>query len=111
MADQPQDRRRYPRVRSPISCRPVSFLARALPRQVQDASVGGLRAYSDDAHRVGERLELELLFPDGHGATVLAEVVWIEALPDGAPARYDVGMRFVQMDPDDQAAIARLLQE
>jgi hypothetical protein len=107
----PLDRRRFRRVRAPIAVRPVSFLARAVPRRVSDASQGGLRAYSDEPRKVGERLELELFFPDGTGATVLAAVVWVESLPDGGPAHYDVGVRFVDASPADQARIASALQE
>jgi len=109
--DSPIDRRRFPRVQAPISCRPASFLTRVAARQVQDASLGGLRAYTDEPHKVGERLELELLFRDGTDATVLAEVVWIETLTEGGPARYDVGMRFVSFRPGDQERIARVLEE
>lgn len=103
------DRRRFRRIAAPISVRPVSFLARSVPRRVNDASLGGLRAYSDEARRTGERLELELSFGDGDPATVLAEVVWIETLPEGAPARYDVGMRFIDATDADQERIARAL--
>lgn len=106
---QPLDRRRYRRIAAPISVRPVSFLARTIPRRVNDASLGGLRAYSDEPRRTGERLELELSFADGEPATVLAEVVWVERLGDGAPARYDIGMCFIDASAADQERIARAL--
>ena len=106
----PLDRRRYRRIAAPISVRPVSFLAHSIARRVEDASLGGLRAYSDEERRTGERLELELFFPDSTGATVLAEVVWVEPLPGGQPARYDVGVRFIDASSVDQERIARALQ-
>jgi hypothetical protein len=31
--------------------------------------------------------------------TYTAEVVWIEPLPTGSPARFDVGLKFIQLDP------------
>ena len=108
---QPLDRRRYRRIAAPISVRPVSFLARTIPRRVNDASLGGLRAYSDEPRRPGERLELELSFGDGAAVTVLAEVVWVEALTDGEPARYDIGMRFIDASATDQERIARALEQ
>ena len=107
---QPLDRRRFRRIAAPISVRPVSFLARAISRRVNDASLGGLRAYSDEPRRAGERLELDLSFGGGAAATVLAEVVWVERLQDGAPARYDVGMRFIDVSSADQERIARVLE-
>jgi PilZ domain-containing protein len=110
MRDDPRhDRRRYRRVRAPILVRPPGALARAVPQRVNDISLGGLRAYSDDEHAPGTRLELELFFPDGGSATVLAEVVWVEKIPFGAPARFDLGLRFVVARPEDLGRISRVL--
>ncbi|HET6437401.1 MAG TPA: PilZ domain-containing protein [Anaeromyxobacter sp.] len=110
MADE-NERRRYRRVRAAILVRPLGPLARVSPRQVTDISLGGLRAWSDDARRVGTRLELELVFPDGGSATCLAEVVWAEPQPSGAVARYEMGLRFVEVDPDDLDRIAAVLED
>jgi hypothetical protein len=104
------DRRRYRRVCAPILSRPVSYLARGIPRRVNDVSLGGIRSYCDEECEPGTRLELELLFPDGDSATILAEVAWAEHLPAG-PARFDVGMRFVDARPEDLARVARVLAE
>jgi len=103
------DRRRYRRARAPILVRPVGPLAGRDARLVNDISLGGLRAYTDDHHREGERLELELLLPDGGSATCLAEVVWIDCLPDGGPARFDVGLRFVDAADEDLERIGKVL--
>ena len=105
------ERRRYRRVQAPVLIRPVSPLARHVKPNVSDLSLGGLRAYSDEEQKPGARLELELLLPDGASATVLAEVVWVTALAAGAPARYDVGLRFVDVRPEDLGRIARVLRE
>ena len=111
MSREPIDRRRYHRARSAILVRPAGPLTRVAPRQVKDISLGGLRAYSDELHKVGEKLEVELAFPDGGGATCLAEVVWAEELPAGAPARYETGLRFLQIEPEDLERIAALLED
>lgn len=103
------ERRRYRRLQVPILVRPVGALAHRVKQKVNDVSLGGLRAYSDDEHKPGARHELELLFPDGTSATVLAEVVWVTPLAEGAPARFDVGLRFVDARPDDLRRIAQLL--
>jgi hypothetical protein len=104
------DRRRYPRARAPIAVRPLGPLARAMNRRVTDLSLGGLRAYADDRYQVGQRLELELLFSGGGSATVIAEVVWVEELPADAPARHEVGMRFVEVGSQDRQRIAAVLE-
>jgi len=102
------DRRLYRRFDAAIRVRPVSILARAVPRRVHDVSLGGLRAYTDETYRVGARLELELHFQVGQ-AVVLAEVVWVQVNGAGAPARYDVGLRYVDAAEHDQALIHRAL--
>jgi PilZ domain len=107
--DRPRERRRYRRLQAPILVRPVSALVYRAKQKVNDISLGGLRAYSDEKEKPGTRLELELLFSDGVSATVLAEVVWVESLPEGSPARFDVGLRFVDASSEDLDRIAREL--
>lgn len=98
----PVERRRYARVQAPILVRPIGPASlQHLPRQVGDIGLGGLRAYSDEAHMPGTRVELELFLPAGEPAVVLAEVAWVETLPPGSPARFDVGLRFVLVSSTD----------
>ncbi len=103
------DRSRYRRVEAPIYVRPVRPRAYRLARNVDDSTVGGLRAYSDDKRKPGTRLEVEIFFPDRSSAIFLVEVSWVEALPDGSPARFDVGLRYVRVSPEDLDRIAQVL--
>jgi hypothetical protein len=105
----PTDRRKFRRVKAPVLVRPARKVSQLPVRRVADISEGGFRAYSDDSHAPGTRLEVELFFPDGGSAVAIAEVVWVEALPDGAGARFDVGMRFVEARREDLARILKLL--
>lgn len=105
------ERRRYRRVQAPVLIRPVGPLARRVKPKAVDVSLGGLRAYSDEEQKPGARLELELLLPDAGSAVVLAEVVWVAPLPAGAPARYDVGLRFLDARPEDLGRIAQVLRD
>ncbi len=107
----PVDRRKFHRARAAILVRPAGPLARVAPRLVKDISLGGLRALSDDKQKLGARLELELVFPGGEPATCLAEVVWIEELARGAPAKYEMGLRFVQVEPEDLERISSILED
>ncbi len=107
---QPQsDRRRFHRAEVSILIRPVGPLAQLARYEVHDLGLGGLRCYSDEQHAPGKRMEIEIAFPEGGSAVALVEVVWDEALPEGAPARHDVGLRFVDATPDDRDRIAALL--
>ena len=79
-------------------------------RRATDISLGGVRVYADEAPATGDRLELELFLPDETALVCLAEVVWVEPLPDGSPARFDVGARFVKLSASDHARLATVLQ-
>lgn len=105
----PQDRRQYRRIRAALYCRPagVEFLARQ--REPVDVSLGGVRIFSDDAMRVGELLKMEFFLADVPPVTYTAEVVWIEPLEAGAPARFDVGLKFIQLEPEALSLLARVL--
>ena len=73
--------------------------------------MGGIRLYADDPHTAGERLELELFLPDHSELTCRVEVVWIETLPLDAPARFDVGVRFVEISDADRSRLAAALEK
>jgi PilZ domain-containing protein len=83
----------------------MQFLARM--REPVDISLGGLRIFSDEDRKVGELLKLEFFLPDVPPVTYTAEVVWVDPLEEGAPARFDVGLKFIQLEPE---AIKVLLQ-
>jgi hypothetical protein len=105
----PLDRRKFRRIKTALYCRPagVKFLARQ--REPIDVSLGGVRIYSDDELRVGELLKMEFFLPDVDPVTYTAEVVWIERLAADAPARFDVGLKFVQLDPSALKLLMRVL--
>jgi len=83
----------------------MQFLART--REPVDISLGGLRVFSDEERRVGELLKMEFFLPDVAPVTYTAEVVWVGRMPAGAPATFDVGLKFIQLEPD---ALKLLLQ-
>jgi hypothetical protein len=85
----------------------MQFLARQ--REPVDISLGGLRIFSDDNLRVGELLKLEIFLPEIPPVTYTAEVVWTEQLPAGSPARFDVGLKFIQLEPDALKLLLRVL--
>jgi hypothetical protein len=82
-----------------------------LPSNLQtvDVSLGGVRIYSDASMRVGTHVELDFLAPDTPPITFTAEVMWVEELAAGAPARFDVGLRFLQLAPDGLKLLFHIL--
>ena len=103
------DRRKDRRIRAALYCRPagVEFLARQ--KEPVDVSLGGVRIYSDDELKVGKLLKMEFFLPDVPPVTYTAEVVWIERLPPGSVARFDVGLKFIQLEPDALRFLTKLL--
>jgi c-di-GMP-binding flagellar brake protein YcgR len=103
------DRRKYRRIRAPLYCRPAGMHFLARQREPVDVSLGGIRIFSDEALRVGELLKMEFFLPDVPPVTYTAEVVWVETLTGDAPARYDVGLKFIQLEPDALKLLLKFL--
>ncbi|HEX8790769.1 MAG TPA: PilZ domain-containing protein [Polyangiaceae bacterium] len=104
-----EERRRYRRIQAPVYCRPAGVSLLARHRELVDISLGGVRVYSDDRYRVGALVKMEFFVDGGPTVTYTAEVVWIEALPPGEPAKYDVGLKFVDLSPQALAFLTSLL--
>jgi hypothetical protein len=105
----PQDRRQDRRIRASVYCRPAGAELDSRRRQPVDVSMGGIRIYSDDPLKLGELFKMEFFVPDTPPVTYTAEVVWIEPLDEGAPARFDVGLKFIQLEPAAMALLMRVL--
>lgn len=105
MGEDHGERRRYRRLQVPVYCRAAGIITRRHPI---DMSLGGVRIYSDQPFRKGERLTLEMMTADAL-TPFTAEVVWIEKLPPGSPATYDVGLRFHDVDPGQAAILDKIL--
>ena len=73
-------------------------------------SLGGARVFSDDRLKLGTKLYIELLPDPDSSVQVLARVVWIDELPAGAPARYDVGLEFLDVPEEMISRLAAILQ-
>jgi c-di-GMP-binding flagellar brake protein YcgR len=104
------DRRRYPRIAAAVFYRPAGPPFLHHRRSAIDVSAGGMRVYSDDRMSVGARLEIELLLDDESSARCWARVAWIEHLPPGAGAAYDIGLEFTDMTEVDRQLLAEALK-
>jgi len=105
----PQDRRQFRRIQAPVFCRPRGVPNPKAHQEVRDISRGGMRVFSDDTHVPGARLELELLLADGQTLVIDAEVVWVDALPEGSPAKFDVGLRYLAPQEGEVSRLAEVL--
>jgi len=76
-----------------------------------DISFGGLRIYADEAYEVGACLRLDVFFPRVAPATFATEVMWIKTLGKGAPARFELGLAFVDLTPESLDLLRPLLAQ
>jgi hypothetical protein len=102
------DRRIYPRLKVPMLWRSPGLVAK-LSRTV-NVSMGGARVFSDDRLKVGAKLNLELLPDPDTTVQVLARVAWIDELPEGGPARFDVGLEFLDVPEEMISRLSAILQ-
>jgi hypothetical protein len=105
----PDERRRDRRLQAHVYCRPAGVDLLERRREPVDISLGGVRVYSDDAYRVGQLVKMEFFGESVPLVTYTAEVVWIEALAAGAPARFDVGLKFVDLSPEALQLLSGML--
>jgi c-di-GMP-binding flagellar brake protein YcgR len=104
------NRRRYPRVAAPVFYRPAGPEFLHHRRATQDVGLGGMRVYSDEHISVGTRLEIELLLDENTSARCWVRSVWIESLPRGSGAAYDVGLEFIDIAEEDRKLLAAVLR-
>jgi c-di-GMP-binding flagellar brake protein YcgR len=115
MADVQNERRKYKRLNAPMYCRPlgraIAGAQETARLDVQDISLGGVRVYTDDRHSPGDRLELELWLPDGESVTLDTTVRWVDALENQSPARFEVGLEFVDVAKADLERLEAVLKD
>lgn len=75
-----------------------------------NVSMGGARVFSDDPMKIGAKVNLELLPDPDISVQVLARVAWIDELGEGAPARFDVGLEFLDVPEEMVSRLAAILQ-
>lgn len=89
-------------------CRPAGLRLYGTGQAV-DIGLGGARIFADESVERGTRLELELILADGGVIVCKAEVAWVEAMPPESPARFDVGLQFTDVSPEDRLKLAKVL--
>lgn len=90
------NRRQYPRVKAPVFFKTTRFFGSRRP--VVDIGLGGMRVYSDEKFDIGKQMDIELFLPGDKVVRGSVRAVWIGLLPEGAPARYDVGLQIVALE-------------
>jgi hypothetical protein len=98
----------YPRLLTPVywtAVVGVPFIRRKMP--VED--LGGVRVFLDEKLKEGARLEIEVFLPDLTTVVCRVEVAWVDRLPEGSPAAFEVGLKFTAITPSDRQRISFVL--
>ncbi len=104
------ERKRYPRLRAPVYFNTLRLPLFGRKRRRIGDPLGGMCVYTDEEPKEGVPLELEVFLPDGTSVVCRVEVAWLETLPDGGPARCDVGLRLTAIHPHDRERLSTVLE-
>lgn len=101
---------RYRRVNAPVVHRPTFWESQDPEGLPREGVRGGIRTFSDEKLRVGRLLEVDVLLP-GHGeASFVVRVEWVEPMPAGHAARFEVGLRLLQATAENLARVEPVLE-
>lgn len=110
--DYPEERRTQVRTRT-VDMLELSPAASSPDLQVQtpeNISLGGLFIRTDTPRQPGERFCLRVCLPDElNDLEVQCEVVWRQSKKEGAEAPSGMGVRFLDLSPDDMKRLVRIL--
>jgi hypothetical protein len=79
--------------------------------KASNISLAGVRIYSNKPLKIGQALEIELLIPSGNSLKAIVRVVWINAMPPGSEALYDVGLEFLNIADDVISKLKFVLED
>lgn len=77
---------------------------------IQNISLMGIFIRSEDPLPLGTKLDLRFTH-EGHAISLTGEVMWVNPFrPDGDNLNPGMGVRFVELDPDDREKLVALVR-
>jgi len=108
------ERRKYPRISVdlPIEYSRIENAADSRNGRAANASHGGLLVYLPELVQVGQALRLMIYFslPTIQKVEMTAEVAWVDIPMGEKPAEYRVGLKFLEILPEDQERLTHFLK-
>jgi hypothetical protein len=101
--------KRYPLLQAPVYFSRVGFGWWRRKRRRIAPALAGVRVLTDVPVERGDPLRVEIFLADGSSVACRMEVAWVESLPDGGPARYEVGLDFTALLPGDRDRLSPAL--
>jgi len=72
--------------------------------------LGGFRVYTDDLLKELSWVDTEIFLARQPDVICTARVAWVDELPDGAPARFDVGLQIAAINPCDRKRLVSVVK-
>jgi len=102
-------RRLFPRFKVESYFRPSHPFGQK--RQILDIGLGGMRVYGNKPLRLGKEMDIKLFLPNGKIIDVRVRIAWVNALPPGSEAPYDIGYEFIELSPETHQEIKSMLED
>lgn len=100
----------YPRLRTPVYWTAVVRMP-LIRRKMPVEDLGGVRVFLDEKLKEGAHLEIEVFLPDTTTVVCRVEVAWVDELPEGSPAAFEVGLKFTSISASDRKRISSVLEQ
>lgn len=108
------ERRKHPRISVDLPIEYSRIENASYPRsgRAANASQGGLLVYLPELVRVGQTLRLTIYFsiPTIQKVEITAEVAWVDIPMGDKPVEYRVGLKFLEILPEDQERLDKFLK-
>ena len=101
-------RRLFPRFKVETYFRPSHPFGQK--KQILDIGLGGMRVYSNKPLRLGKEKDIKISLPNEKVIEVRVRIAWVNPLPPGSEALYDIGYEFIQLSPETHQELKSLLE-
>jgi len=102
-------RRLFPRFKIPAYFRPAHPFGQK--QEILDIGLGGMRVYSNRPLRLGKEMDIKLFLPNGKTMDARARIAWVNTLPPGSEALYDIGYEFIELPPETHQELKSMLED
>lgn len=102
-------RRLFPRLKLPVYFRPAHPFGQK--QEILDIGLGGMRVYGNRPLRIGKEMDIKLILPNEKILDARARIAWVNTLPPGSKALYDIGYEFIKLSPETHKALKSALED
>lgn len=102
-------RRLFPRFKVETYFRPSHPFGQK--QQILDIGLGGMRVHGNKPIRLGKEMDIKLFLPNEKIMYVRVRIAWVNTLPPGSEALYDIGYEFIKLSPETHGELKSMLKD